>query len=65
MMMMMRDDIFRLWLVLMICQALLTHLSTIAFAPYIHALAVKKNIPFEQVITKGETGLPICIISLS
>ena len=48
------DWCFRTWLIVLLVHSMLPHLGTIAVAPFIHALAVHKRLPFEEVISQGE-----------
>ena len=43
----------RSWLILLLVHSMLPHLGTIAIAPFIHALAVDKKLPFEDTISSG------------
>ena len=44
----------RTWLIVLLVHSMLPHLGTIAIAPFIHALAVQRHLPFEDVISQGE-----------
>ena len=43
----------RTWLVLLLVHSMLPHLEAITIAPFIHALAVKRNLPFEGMVLKS------------
>ena len=47
---------------MLLVHSMLPHLGTIAIAPFIHALAVDKKMPFEDVINSGTAEQAIAAI---
>ncbi|KAI0229696.1 hypothetical protein LSAT2_019853 [Lamellibrachia satsuma] len=50
------------WLVLLLIHSMLPHLEAITIAPFIHALAVKRNVPFEGMVLKSGPRLAFVVL---